>query len=461
MGTVRVAPQSCPLTNETILSMTHETAPIIRNRLWLRMLIGMVMGVVVGMMLSPDGLALLPEETTRTAIEWVALPGAVFLALIKMVVIPLVFCSIVLGITASGDAGYLKFAGSRIAAYFVGTTTVAVLIGVTLAYVLKPGLVIDPNVLTGPEGLDGSKLMSGEGFEIGDSLPSMLVGLLPTNPAKAVVDHSMLQIVIGAMLAGVALMSILPAHSRPAIDLCRSVQEVSIKIVTWAMIIAPYAVFGLLCSAVVKTGMDAIIGLSAYMGTVLLGLFLLLCMYVLLASVLGGRKPFEFLSQIRDAQILAFSTSSSAATMPVSLAIAEEKLKVRPAVAQFVVPLGTTVNMDGTALYQMIAAVFLTQLLGIDLSALELGVLAITIVGASIGSPGTPGVGLVILATILESVGVTAEGIALILAVDRVLDMCRTTVNVSGDLTASVVLDKWLPQDMAAELEGENYARTA
>jgi Na+/H+-dicarboxylate symporter len=179
-------------------------------------------------------------------------------------------------------------------------------------------------------------------------------------------------------------------------------------------------------------------------GTVCVGLLVLLAFYLLLVTTLTGRNAIVFLRSIREVQLLAFSTSSSAAVMPLSIQTAQDRLSVSKSVAKFIIPLGATVNMDGTAIYQVIAAVFLTQVYGIDLSMSQLCLLAATTVGASIGSPSTPGVGIVILATIVQQLGVPAEGIALILGVDRILDMLRTSVNVSGDLTACVVMDRWL-----------------
>lgn len=194
----------------------------------------------------------------------------------------------------------------------------------------------------------------------------------------------------------------------------------------------------------VQTGLDALLGMSVYVGTVLLGLFLLLIFYLVIVFIIGRRNPLIFLNNIREVMLLAFSTSSSAAVMPLSMKTAEEELGVSKPISQFVIPLGATVNMDGTALYQVIAAVFLTQAYGIDLTLAQLALLSATTVGASIGSPSTPGVGIVILATIVQGLGVPPEWIGLILGVDRILDMTRTAVNVSGDLTASTIMDKWL-----------------
>jgi len=230
--------------------------------------------------------------------------------------------------------------------------------------------------------------------------------------------------------------------AKPLIDLSRSVQGFSMKIIDWAMKLAPYAVFGLLCSITIKIGFDAISSMSMYILTVISGLLLLLCFYLVIVYISSNIKPLDFLRRVREVQLMAFSTSSSAAVMGLSINTAEEKLNVPESISKFIIPLGATVNMDGTALYQVCAAIFLTQLFGIDLTLLELVILALTTVGASIGTPSTPGVGIVILATILQGIGVPLEGIALILGVDRILDMCRTAINVTGDLTATLVIKK-------------------
>lgn len=215
-------------------------------------------------------------------------------------------------------------------------------------------------------------------------------------------------------------------------------------VIKWAMYLAPIAVFSFLCNLTIKLGIETLSAMSYYILAVIAGLLAVFCMYMMIVTIFGGVSPITFLRAIRDAQILAFSSSSSAATMPTSMRVAEENLKLRPEISRFIIPLGTTINMDGTAIYQIIAALFLCQVMGIDLSLAQTILLSITIIGASIGSPGTPGVGLVILATILSQIGVSAEGVALILGVDRLLDMCRTTINVTGDLTAATVMNKWM-----------------
>ena len=225
-------------------------------------------------------------------------------------------------------------------------------------------------------------------------------------------------------------------------------------VVHWAMKLAPWAVFGSMARLTSHLGLEALVGLSAYVGTVLAGLSVLLGVYLVIVFLAIGWSPVRFLAAVRDVQLLAFSTSSSATVMPISMRTAEEQLDVRPSISQFVIPLGATVNMNGTALYQGAATVFLAQVFGIDLSAGALLFLVVTAVGASVGSSATPGVGIVILAMVLNSVGIPTAGIALLLGVDRILDMSRTAVNVTGDLVATVVLNRWLehPTTVAEEV---------
>ncbi|MFK2823019.1 dicarboxylate/amino acid:cation symporter [Arcobacter sp. YIC-80] len=410
------------------------------NKLWFKVLVGMVLGVIVGLLLSPNAFALVPSNVAFIIAPWVALAGNIFLALIKMVVIPLVMSSIILGITSANNTDTLKSLGLKIAPYFVFTTIVAVSLGLFVALYINPGQYVSKDILNT---INTSTVVIKEVNPISNtSIPDMIVGLIPINVSQAELDGNILFFVILAIFVGVALMNMEDEDSKPLKDLAKSFQSFSMTVVSWAMKLAPYAVFGLLCSITIKIGFDAISSMSMYVLTVLVGLFTLLCFYILVVFIAAKIKPLEFLSKIREVQLLAFSTSSSAAVMPLSMKTAEEKLNIPTPISKFVIPLGATINMDGTAIYQVIAAIFLTQLFGIELSIIEMAVLALTTVAASIGAPSTPGVGIVILASILQSLGVPVEGVALILGVDRILDMCRTTINVTGDLTASIVMKK-------------------
>lgn len=417
---------------------------LIRTKLWAQILVAMCLGLGTGFLLSAEGAALVSEDIAAATAAWLKLPGSIFLNLIQMVVIPLVMSSIVLGICASGDSARLKQVGLRLFPYFVGTTSIAVTIGITLALIINPGSYFDKADVVA----DTVTVMQGEGSveTIKHSVPDQIAALIPSNVAEAEVTRNMLQIVVFSLFVGAAIIALPKERGLLFIKVADAVQELALKIVSWAMLLAPIAVFGLLADITIRVGVDAIVGVSVYVGTVLAGLLVLLCCYLLIVRVLAGRSIKEFVVAVRDVQLLAFSTSSSAAVMPLSMKIAIERLKVSPAISKFVVPLGATVNMDGTALYQVVAALFLTQVYGVELTMIEIVVLAVTTVGASIGSPSTPGVGIVILATILQGIGIPPGGIALIIGVDRILDMCRTTVNVTGDLTASCVMDRWLPR---------------
>jgi Na+/H+-dicarboxylate symporter len=438
----------------SVILETEQLAPKlglwIRTRLWAQVLVGMVLGVAVGLLLSPSGAGLVSTGTADSIAAWVALPGKLFLALIQMVVVVLVLSSIVIGITSSGDPAFLRRAGWRVMAFFVVTTVAAVALGIALATALEPGRFVDVDMLERTMTVVASDPPPmAEAVQVAEEvpMPERIIGLIPTNPFGAMLDHAMLQIVIMAIFIGIALMAMPAERAQPILDLLRSVQELSMTIVSWAMLLAPFAVFGLLAQITIKIGFDAIVGMSAYVGTVLLGLALLLVIYLIIVAVLGRWPPLSFLKDIREVQLLAFSTSSSAAVMPLSMQAAEQKLGTSQALAQFIIPLGATVNMAGTAIYQVIAAVFLTQVFGVDLSTSDMFLLAATTVGASIGSPSTPGVGIVILATILTSIGVPASGIALIIGVDRILDMARTSINVTGDLAACVVMERWIGEE--------------
>lgn len=408
------------------------------KKLWFQVILGMILGVCFGLLLSPSAFALVSSETAFKIAPWIALIGNVFLALIKMIVIPLVLSSIILGITSAKSVAILKKLGLVIVPYFVFTTLFAVCAGILITTFINPGSYVSKEVISQMSVANIQVVKEAQNI----SIPDLLVDLIPVSVAKAELSGNILAFVILAIFIGVALLSLKEEESKPLIDLSKSLQAFSMKIVEWAMKLAPYAVFGLICSITIKIGFDAISSMFMYIFTVVFGLVLILCFYLIIVYLASNMKPLEFLGKIKEVQLMAFSTSSSAAVMPLSIDTAETKLEIPTSISKFVIPLGATINMDGTALYQVCAAVFLAQVFSIDLSFVELFVLALTTVGASIGTPSTPGVGIVILATILQSIGVPLEGIALILGVDRILDMCRTTINVTGDLTATLVMKR-------------------
>lgn len=424
--------------------LTNYLQSLVRGRLWLQVLVGMVAGITTGILIGPST-GWVEPATATTIGDWLAFPGKLFLALIQMIVIPLVFASIIRGLAATEDLDQLRKMGSRVVLYFIATTALAIIIGLVLALFIKPGNFVDSRALQAtlsavPASAEHTT-PAGINFK---ELPQHIITLLPANPLNSMVESNMLQVVIFAMVVGVALVMMAPAQSKPMLDLLGSLQEVCMTVVRWAMLLAPVAVFGLLAQLTAKLGLNALLGLAVYVGTVLLGLLLLFTVYLVIIYLVARQHPIAFIISVRDVLLLAFSTSSSAAVMPLSIKIAEEKLKVRPSVSQFVIPLGATINMNGTALYQGVAAIFLAQVYGIDIGIGGMTLIVLTSVGASIGAPATPGVGIVILSMVLGTVGIPAAGIALIMGVDRILDMSRTAINVSGDLVAAKVMDRWV-----------------
>lgn len=408
---------------------------LLDNKLWLQVLLALLLGLVVGIFLGPDA-GLVSKETAKAVTDWLALPGVLFLRLVKMIIIPLIFSSIIVGILSSGDEKFLKKIGPKLALYFVLTTFAATIIGFSVATIMQPGQFVDIASVSLEGDIEAPIPTDG-------SVPERIMSIVPANPIEAMVSGDMLGIVIFTIIIALSLMLLRREQKDFALEGLQIVQEVSMRIVRWAMYLVPLAVFGLMTQIAARIGVSALAGLSMYIITVLVGLLVLVVMYNIIV-LFSHMRPSHFMSNIRDVQLLAFSTSSSAAVMPMSMRTAEDKLHVRREISEFLIPVGATINMDGTALYQVVATVFLSQVFGIDLSFAMMLMIATITVGASIGAPSVPGVGIVILASILDSVGIPATGIALILGVDRILDMCRTSVNVTGDLTACVFFNNKL-----------------
>jgi Na+/H+-dicarboxylate symporter len=421
---------------------------LVEGRLWLKVVIGMVLGIATGVLLGP-GVGWVEPATSKTIVSWLALPGQIFLVLVQMIVVPLVFASIVRGLAGSAT-GELKTLGIGGGVFFLATTVLATAIGLGLALFVDPGAYIDVAQVRASLGGSVQAVPSTAGATDLTNVPALLISLLPTNPLDAMAEGQMLQVILFAVIVGVALVNMPRDKSAPLFDLLGSLLEVCMTVVSWAMRLAPLAVFGLMSRLVATIGFGVLAGMAVYVGTVLLGLLLLVFLYLALVGGLARRSPLAFLGATRELLLLAFSTSSSAAVMPLSIQTAEQKLGVRSGVARLLVPLGATVNMNGTALYQGVATVFLATAFGIGLDPGALLFVVSMAVVAAIGSPGTPGAGIVILAAVLEGVGIPAAGVALILGVDRLLDMARTAVNVAGDMTACVVLDRFIGE-VAAE----------
>ena len=411
---------------------------LVKGRLWLKVLIGMFLGLLVGTLLGPSVGLVEPDIGTLIG-NWLAFPGQLFLATIQMIVIPLVIASVVRGLAASENLDQLRKLGFRVTSFFVITTALAATIGLWIGGLMNPGSMMKGLASTAPATDTAANAAMPSVLE----LPTTLIGLLPGNPLDAMVEGQMLQVVIFSIIIGIALVSMEPKSSRPMLDLLDSLQQICMTVVRWAMRLAPLAVFGLMAQLTATIGFTAMLGMASYVATVVVGLLVMLCVYLVILKFIAGQPPLQFIKDSKDVLLLAFSTSSSAAVMPLSIKTAEDKLGVRPSVSQFVIPLGATINMNGTALYQAVATIFLAQVYGIDLSTGSMALVVAMAVGASIGSPATPGVGIVILAMVLQTVGVPPSGIALIMGVDRILDMCRTAINVTGDLVTCRLMENW------------------
>lgn len=451
------------LNPESLKTLTAPLRRLITGKLWLQVLIAMILGVGLGLVLSPDT-GWVSRSTASAIGEWISLPGHLFLAFIQMIVVPLILASIIQGIAGASDVQQLKSTGIWLGVYFLAATMMATVIGITVALALRPGAYVDAEGLMGrtqkASGSSAQAIERGveqtaaerEPFSISD-IPGRVTEILPTNPMGAIAQGDMLQIVIFAIVLGLGLVSLQPRSARPLLDLFGSVQSVCMAVVGAVMTFAPIAVFGLLAQAMIKTGPGVLAGLGIYAGAVVLGMALLLVVYLIVVATLGGRNPLRFFIGIREAFLLAFSTNSSAATMPITVKSAEEQLHVRPSIAQLVVPLGATVNMGGTALYQGLATLFMAQMFDMELSVSALLALVVTALGASIGTPAVPGVGIIVLATVLSSAGVPLGGLALIIGLDQVLERFRTSLNVTGDLVACVVMDRFMPAKRSREEE--------
>ena len=411
------------------------------KNLWLQVVISLIIGLFVGLILGDDAGIGLEDNNLDFVTSYLSIPANIFLSIIHMIIVPLIFSSIVIAITSLGSTDKLKTLGLGVGSYFVISTIIAITVAVLLVSVISPGSLLDISVLKESFDLTDDDVKIKDGFAL-DDIPNAISNIIPKNPISSYLEGQMLSILIFAMIVGLS-MAVLPKESvKPLLDILESIQKITIYILLFSMKIVPFAVFGLIVGMVSKVGIGSMIGMGAYMGTVVLGLGIMILVYALILKLVAKRSISSTFSKMRNPQSLAFSTGSSMATMPVTLKTAESDLKIDSRVSKFVIPFGTTVNMDGTALYQVIAVFFLAQLFSIELSLISILVIIITTLLASIGTPAIPGAGVIVLSTILVTVGIPPIGIILLISVDRILDMIRTMVNVTGDLTACCVFDK-------------------
>ncbi|PID01803.1 dicarboxylate/amino acid:cation symporter [Sporosarcina sp. P2] len=388
-------------------------------------IIALIAGVVVGLLLN----IFTPSLFTKADAFLFKPLGIIFLNLMKMLVVPVVFISIVLGTVGIGDPKKLGRIGGKTIGYFLITTAIALVIAISLGLLLKPG-----------EG--GNFETANATYEAQEAPPvaETLLGIIPTNPVSAMAEGNMLQIIFFAALVGFG-MAMMGSKVERVKEFFEQANELIMYLITFVMKFAPYGAFGLIASAVGSQGIDALKVMGMYMGVVL-GALLIHTIFVYGGSIalIGKRSPIWFFKNFFPAQVVAFSTASSAATLPISLKTAQEKLKVPESISSFTQSLGATINMDGTAIMQGAAVIFIAQAYGVELTMGQLLTVVLTAVLASIGTAAVPGAGLIMLAMVLTSVGLPVEGIALVLGVDRLLDMVRTAVNITGDAACAVIV---------------------
>ena len=430
-----------------------------------KIIIGMILGIIFGFIMnSIDG--------GRGFVgNWVAPFGKIFINLLKLIAVPLILASLIKGITDLKDISKIKNMGLRTLGIYMGTTVIAIAIGLALVNTVKPGVGMPE------ETIEKIKLRYANDTGIADKISEAsartnagplqaLVDIFPSNIFQSFVEASMLQIIFFALFVGICLLLIGEEKAKPLTGFFNSLNDVVMKMVDLIMLSAPYAVFALMANVIIAfDDTEILLKLLLYALCVFIGLVLMIGVYLILVAVYTKKSPMWFLKQISPAQLLAFSTSSSAATLPVTMERVEEHLGVDGEVAGFVLPVGATVNMDGTSLYQGIAAVFIMQVVWPEgLTFTNQLVIVGTALLASIGSAAVPSAGIVMLVIVLESIGFPAEllpiGLALIFAVDRPLDMCRTVVNVTGDATVAMIVAKSLGKlhDSKPQEWDDNYA---
>jgi proton glutamate symport protein len=410
-----------------------------------KIIFGLVLGLIYGLIASNLGWG-------QFTSDWISPFGKIFVNLLKLIALPLVLASLITGVSSLSDIKRLSRIGGKTIAIYIGTTVIALTIGLLVVNVLQPGKSVSPEIRdkiqASYKDMSDSKVKNVDAVkERGPLQP--LIDMVPANiVGSASNNRNMLQIVFFSILFGIALIQVPKDKAQPIQDFFSSLNDVVIRMVDIIMLMAPIGVFSLLANTVTSVAgddpnsvMELISALGFYSFTVVLGLFLHGAItFPVMLRLFTPMKLKTFMQGMAPVQLLAFSTSSSGATLPLTMERCEEKLGVSEEVSSFALPLGATINMDGTGLYQAVAAVFIAQTLGMDLDLGAQLTIIFTAVLASIGTAAVPGAGIIMLVVILESIGVPSDGIALILGVDRILDMCRTTINVTGDATVATVV---------------------
>ncbi|GAB3054181.1 dicarboxylate/amino acid:cation symporter [Virgibacillus ainsalahensis] len=392
-----------------------------------KIIIALILGIIVGM-----GLTFTPQGIASPIDTYLLTPvGEIFLNLIMMVVVPIVFVSIVLGTAGLGDPSKLGRIGFQTILFYIVTTAIALSIGIGVGYLLEPGA-------------EGVFDVSNAEYEAEEAPPVMetLINIIPDNPIASLASGDMLQIIAFALFIGIAL-AYLGEKTSGILHLFEQANEILIWLVNIVMKTAPYGAFALIASAIAGAGLDAVGSMAMYMVAVVLALLIHGAVtYSLAIWGIGKGNPLKFYKGFFPAMSVAFSTSSSSATLPVSMKTAQESLGIRKSISSFVQPLGATINMDGTGIMQAVATVFISQVYGISLGFTEILMIILMATLASIGTAGVPSVGLIMLSMVLNQIGLPVEGIALIIGVDRLLDMLRTSLNITGDAACAYIISE-------------------
>ncbi|WP_370392549.1 dicarboxylate/amino acid:cation symporter [uncultured Winogradskyella sp.] len=413
-----------------------------------KIIIGMLLGIIFGFIMNA-------VSGQKFVADWIAPFGTIFINLLKLIAVPLILASLIKGISDLKDISKIRDMGLRTISIYIGTTMVAIVIGLSIVNLVKPGTGMPADTIENIKlkyendaGVVDKINMATATKGAGPLQP--LVDIFPSNIIQSMGDTKMLQVIFFALFVGICLLLIPEEKAKPMVDIFDSLNEVVMKMVDVIMLFAPYAVFALMANVIIAfDDTEILLKLLQYALCVVAGLALMIGFYLLLVRIYAKKSPLWFLNRISPAQLLAFSTSSSAATLPVTMERVEEHIGVDKEVSGFVLPVGATVNMDGTSLYQGIAAVFIMQVIWPEgLGFTNQLVIVLTALLASIGSAAVPSAGMVMLVIVLESINFPSEllpiGLALIFAVDRPLDMCRTVVNVTGDATVSMLVAKSL-----------------
>lgn len=400
--------------------MTSSKTPLglwRRLPLWQRIILGLTLGVLTGALFGEDASIFKPL-------------GDIFINAIRMLIVPLVFTTLIVGITAMRDPQKMGRIGGKTIVLYLLTTAFAIAIGLLASTIFQPGAGVHVNL---------------EGDMVSKDAPSLvqiLVNLVPRNPIDALANGNIMQIIVFAVGIGIALIMI-GEKGKPVMTLFDSFAEVMYKLTEFVMAFAPFGVFGLMAHVAGHYGLDVLIPLAkVIMVAYVASIAHVLIVYTGLLTLLARLNPVRYLTGIVDALVVAFSSASSSGTLPVSMRCAQRNLGVSPAVSGFVLPVGATINMDGTAIYQGVVALFIAQMVGVDLSLMDYGMIIVTGTLASIGTAGVPGAGLIMLSIVLSQVGLPLEAVAVIGGIDRILDMARTSVNVAGDLMVTVLVGR-------------------